>query len=485
MDNKDQENKPLKLSAAAVFTRNVATIRNTFADITREISDINEISPSDILVLTTGLVNVFNAGIRAADVPEQYEDDAGIYMDIMLYDHEGLVDILRNYEPDESQFATNEDDIRAYSLFKEINQSILRFFDTCYERYNTEEAIDLEFYEKELAKLNMDINSHKDMKLHLSNIDFHYDNVCKEDIEAVLKMSAEMGLPELHECDVAEAVASHINSLLTDGRTTKDLDSLDIMAECIGCKIINESDFRAQLQEFIEGYINRDKKLNGNAKYNKSKEAAGTLFVKVPSYKLPNNRMLVFEPNGISSSVPKQEEEKFREHIEKEVLDGLNALLRFTPEEQISKSVKDFLSGKEPSDSENAKQVYKDLISWLAPWAGRPANFPDGFRAAGITDVEQLKNVDLGAWEGSCIYSAIEKHLATEGHVDIPTGIIIVIGIMHAVGPHGLIEQIVTNKITPAGVAEAFSTFKEDIEKHGYMTEEIFEKQILRIRLKK
>lgn len=472
----------LKVTPAAVFVKSITTIRSEFAEVMNEIEDINEIPPINIMRIIVSLANVFNSGIRAADASEQDTNDAEIYMSATFCHHEGLISVIRDYEPDESRFVADKEDSEAYELLKDIKPHIIKFFDTCHDNYHREKLIDISFYEKELKQLNMEFARHKDLSLHISGGGFHYSNVTKEDIEAIMQMAAEMDMPDLHDWEVAEAAASHINNLLEEGKSVKDLDTFDIMNQCLGCRIIDMKNGEDELRDFISDCVSRDKEMDSGEKYKKNPDdRVGTLFAKVPAYKLPDNRMLVFEPSRIETSLSPKEAEAFKNHMNKQVIGGLFKILELTPKELVPASVSEFLNGN-AIRLEHPKEMYKDLISWLAPWAGRPSNFPDGFKAAGITDAKALENVDLGVWENSCIYQAIEKYLANNDHIDIPLGMATVLGIMHNEGPHGLIEQIVNDKVSPVDGVKALSVFREDAEQHGYEIELLTEEQVFRIR---
>jgi len=480
----EETNERLVLSPAAGFVHSTCNVQNTCSEIAeRNDGKIEDMDPVSVLKLMTGLVNVFNYGIAASREASPENHDAYVYLHAALCQHEGLVRVIDGWEPDDYTMAgylAEEDTKKAVDLINEYRSPFVKMFNSMHDRLHKEKIIVISDYENDLKKFTMKFSNHPEVfKLNITNEDeLNFENICKEDVEAIITMAGKFEMPELHDWETAQAAASHVNSLITDDtKSAKDMDEFDLMNACLGyCLIDMNTDGEEKLKEFLKGCIQRDREVSGDKKYEGDGEGSvRILTTQLPTYKISGNKILVFEPSKISKASAEDVNDRFKDQAKMEIIKGISDILSLSSNNLINDDVRSFANGSmlKPENSYKFKdrEVMKKIITWLGPWAGHLSKFPDGLSAGGVETLEDLKDKsDLDKWEGSCIFKAMEDYFKEDKtrKLKLTLELVITLGILQFKGPHGLIAMIVKDEFSPMENLKGLSAFKKQVIDNGY-----------------
>ena len=463
-----------KISPAASLVNHMNETADLYgAAVQKAKGDLSALAPSVILQFIVSITNIFNAAAKASEVSDSDSGDSEIFMRSAFCQQEKIVEVIRRWKPNPSNI-DDEMEKKALVAVNAFRDKFIEIFDKSHERFHKDKFIDLNFYIDQIIELNGMFSKYPEFMRPR-----HYDEdgnlsvakVNDDDVKAILNMAAKFGMEEMQEREVAEAAAIHINSLLKDGKTVKDMEEFDIMNVCLGyCVVTMNADGQKKLGDFIKSCIARDAEMSNPEKY-KGSEDGKILVSKLPTYRLSNNRVLVFEPEKLSENDSSEARAQFKEVAKDRIYEGLKEMLKLTVDP--SETVKAFVDRREIDKSQES---LKEILKWLGPWAGHPVNYPDG-----LPEGEDLQNADLDNWTGSCAYDASEDYIKEGKEATFQFGMATVIGFMERKGPQGLIQMILKNEFSMVENIKSLSKFEESLDERNFEFDSDPEKQIIRI----
>jgi len=240
-----------------------------------------------------------------------------------------------------------------------------------------------------------------------------------------------------------------------------------MMNACLGYKILDMNKGDEELQKFIEDCVDRNQEVPPKCEPKKDGDGPNKMFAKVPAYQLSGNRMLVFEPDGFSSEIPKEDAEMVSAKVNEKVMRGMAFLMELTPKDKIPEFIFDVVTGRKEFDDSKAEEARQSLVSWLRPWAGNPVTFE--------VKEEGKEGKTVKVYEGSCLFGAIDGFLNSEkgkiGFCSFPVELACVLGYIWKEGPEKFVNGFLKRSISLEDAIDGSHYFRSTLRDHDFEVE--------------